>query len=438
MYMKVIPYYLFCFYLISGCSASKQQTAVNETTPVKATDSLPAPYATKSVMHFSNVVGWEEAEAPVAPEGFAVTRYANGLQNPRWMYVLPNGDVLVAESNTEHGLIEKAGAAVIGANKSNDMRKSANRITILRDTDKDGKPDVRETFLSGLNQPFGMLLLKNKFYVANTDALWMFPYENGSLKITGEGKKIIDLPAGKINQHWTRNIVSNSNGSKIYIAIGSGTNVAEKGLLEERDKARIWEINPDGSGLEVYASGLRNPVGMDWVPGTKTLWVAVNERDELGDDLVPDYITSVKRGGFYGWPYSYFGQHVDPRIEGKDQQPELVKKAIKPDVTLGAHTASLGLLFYTGKQFPAKYRNGAFVAQHGSWNRSVLAGYKVIFIPFEKGKPAGKEEDFLTGFIIEPDGKKVHGRPVGLVTLHDGSMLVTDDTSDTIWRVSAE
>ena len=436
--MKTIKYYLLCFFFISSCSTAKQQAAVSETTPAKPVDSLPEPYATKSVMHFSNVVGWEGTEAPVAPEGFVVSRYTDSLQNPRWMYVLPNGDVLVAESNTEHGLIEKAGAAIIGANKSNDMRKSANRITILRDTDKDGKPDIKETFLSGLNQPFGMLLLKNNFYVANTDALWMFPYEKGAMKITGEGKKIIDLPAGKNNRHWTRNIITNSKKNKIYIAIGSGSNVAENGLEEDKDKARIWEINPDGSGLQVYASGLRNPVGMDWAPGTQTLWVAVNERDELGDDLVPDYITGVKRGGFYGWPFSYFGQHVDPRIEATDQQPDLVKKAIVPDVALGSHTASLGLLFYTGKQFPSKYRHGAFIAQHGSWNRSVLAGYKVIFIPFENEKPAGKEEDFLTGFIIEPEGKKVHGRPVGLAVLPDGSMLVTDDTSDMIWKVSAE
>jgi glucose/arabinose dehydrogenase len=438
MDMKSIKYYLLCFFFISGCTTAQQQTAVNETTPLKSADSLPEPYATKSVMHFSNVVGWKDAEAPIAPEGFAVSRYADSLQNPRWMYVLPNGDVLVAESNTEHGLLEKAGAAIIGASKSNDMRKSANRITILRDTDRDGKPDIRDTFLSGLNQPFGMLLLKNNFYVANTDALWMFPYKKGALKITGEGKKIIDLPAGKNNRHWTRNIITNSKRDKIYIAIGSGSNVAENGLEEDKDKARIWEISPDGSEPEVYASGLRNPVGMDWAPGTKTLWVAVNERDELGDELVPDYITSVKRGGFYGWPYAYYGQHIDPRIEAKDQQPELVKEAIVPDVALGSHTASLGLLFYTGKQFPSKYRQGAFIAQHGSWNRSVLAGYKVIFIPFENGKPAGKEEDFLTGFNIEPGGKKVHGRPVGLAMLPDGSLLVTDDTSDIIWRVSVE
>ncbi|HTN06585.1 sorbosone dehydrogenase family protein [Agriterribacter sp.] len=435
--MQTIYYFLY-FFLVTGCAVAKQQKLVNGTLPVSQADSLPEPFATKSAMHFSNVVGWGNSEMPAAPEGFIVSRYASGLRNPRWMYVLPNGDVLVAESNTEHGLVEKAGAVIIGASKSNDMRKSANRITILRDTNKDGKPDVQEVFLSGLNQPFGMLLLKNKLYVANTDALWMFPYEKDALKITGEGKKIIDLPAGKNNRHWTRNIITNSKKDKIYIAIGSGSNVAENGLENEKDRARIWEINPDGSELKVYASGLRNPVGMDWAPGTQTLWTAVNERDELGDDLVPDYITSVKRNGFYGWPYAYFGQHIDPRIEAKDQQPELVKKTIVPDVALGSHSASLGLLFYTGKQFPSKYRNGGFIVQHGSWNRSVLAGYKVIFIPFENGKPAGKEEDFLTGFIIEPNGKKVHGRPVGLAMLQDGSLLVTDDTSDMIWRVSAE
>lgn len=401
-------------------------------------DTLPAPYATKSSMNFSNVVGWKEGEGPVAPEGFTVTKFADGLKNPRWMYQLPNGDILVAEVNTEHGIFEKIGAAVIGANKSNDMRKSAKRITVFRDTNKDGKPDLKETFLEGLNQNFGMLLLGNKFYVANTDALWAFPYKKGDLKITANGKKIIDLPAGKDNRHWTRNIIANAKGTKIYIAIGSGSNVGEKGLDEEKDKARIWEINPDGSGLKVYASGLRNPVGMDWAPGTGELWTAVNERDELGDDLVPDYITGVKRGGFYGWPYAYLGQHVDPRIEEKDQKPELVAKTIVPDVQLGAHTASLGLVFYKHKSFPAKYRNGAFVAQHGSWNRSLLSGYRVIFIPFENGKPAGEEQDFLTGFIIDPADNKVRGRPVGLLVLQDGSMLITDDTSDTIWQVKAK
>ncbi|MCC6286305.1 MAG: sorbosone dehydrogenase family protein [Chitinophagaceae bacterium] len=401
------------------------------------TDTLPPPYATKSSMNFSNVIGWKEGETPVAPEGFTVAMYADGLQNPRWMYVLPNGDVLVAEANTPHGFFEKVGAAIIGANKSNDMRKSANRITLLRDTDKDGKPDVRTTFLKDLNLPFGMLLLKNKFYVANTDGLWMFPYKKGQTTITAAGKKIIDLPAGKNNRHWTRNIITNRKRTKIYIAIGSGSNVAENGLEEEKDRARIWEINPDGSDLKVYASGIRNPVGMDWAPGTNMLWASVNERDELGDELVPDYLTSVKEGGFYGWPFSYYGQHYDPRIKKEEQDSALVNKAIVPDIALGSHTASLGLVFYIHKNFPAKYHGGAFVAQHGSWNKSKLAGYRVVFIPFKNGLPAGKPEDFLTGFIVDPEKNEVHGRPVDLATLPDGSMLLTDDTSDTLWRISA-
>ncbi|PVD52323.1 L-sorbosone dehydrogenase [Terrimonas sp.] len=407
-------------------------------TGIAQTDTLPPPYATKSTMNFSNVLGWKEGETPVAPEGFIVTKYADDFKNPRWMYVLPNGDVLVAEANTPHGFFEKVGAAIIGANKSNDMRKSANRITLLRDTDKDGKPDIRTIFLEGLNLPLGMLLLKNKFYVANTDAVWMFPYKKGQTTITGEGKKIIDLPAGKHNRHWTRNIIANKKGTKIYIAIGSGSNVAENGLAEERDRARIWEINPDGSDLKIYASGLRNPVGMDWAPGTNALWTSVNERDELGDELVPDYLTSVQRDGFYGWPYSYYGQHFDPRIKKEEQDTALVNTAIIPDISLGSHTASLGLVFYTGKSFPAKYRGGAFVAQHGSWNKSKLAGYKVVFVPFKNGIPAGKPEDFLTGFIVDPEKDEVRGRPVGLTVLYDGSMLLTDDTMDTIWRISAD
>ncbi len=401
-------------------------------------DTLPAPYDTRSATNFSNVIGWKEGEVPKAPEGFWVTKYADDFQNPRWMYVLPNGDVLVAESNTPHNFIERIGAAIIGADKSNDMRKSANRITLLRDTDGDGIPDIRAVFLEELNLPFGMLLLKDKFYVANTDGLWMYPYKKGQTSIEAEGKKILDLPAGKNNRHWTRNITTNHKGTKIYIAIGSGSNVAENGLEADKDKARIWEINPDGTGLKVYASGLRNPVGMDWQPASGSLWVTVNERDELGDELVPDYTTSVKEGGFYGWPFSYFGQHVDPRIKPEDMNPTLVKEAIVPDVSLGSHTASLGLVFYKHAQFPKKYQGGAFIAQHGSWNKSTLAGYRVVFIPFKKGLPAGEPEEFLTGFIVDSTKNEVRGRPVGLVTLQDGSLLLTDDTSNTIWRITAK
>lgn len=398
---------------------------------------LPPPHATPSVMNFSHVMGWKDGETPKAPRGFTVTQYADGLQNPRWLYQLPNGDVLVAESNTPHSIPEKVGAAIIGANKSNDMRKSANRISILRDADGDGQPELKEIFLENLNQPFGMLLLKDQLYVANTDALLRFPYKTGDVKVSGAGMKVLDLPAGKVNQHWTRNIITNKEGTKIYIAIGSGTNVADKGLAEERDKAQIWEINPDGTGKKVYATGLRNPVGMDWAPGTNVLWTAVNERDELGDELVPDYLTSVKEDGFYGWPFSYFGQHEDPRIKEEDRRPDLVAKAIVPEVTLGAHTASLGLAFYTKDQFPAKYKGGAFIAQHGSWNRSKLSGYKVLFVPFKNGTPSGEPEDFLTGFIVDPDDNKVRGRPVCIIQMQNGSLLMTDDTSDTIWRIAA-
>lgn len=399
----------------------------------RTVDILPPPFATKSVKNFSNVIGWGDGEKPIAPEGFTVTKYADGFDNPRWMYVMPNGDVLVAETNASTSVVKKVGGAIIGAAKADNLNGSADRITLLRDTNHDGMPDKRITLLSGLKQPFGMLLLHGYLYVANTDALWRYPYKAGDTVVNmSKGRKIIDLPGG--GRHWTRNIIAGKDGKTIYIAVGSSTNVAENGIEKELLRADILQINPDGSGEKVYASGLRNPVGMAWAPGTNTLWAAVNERDEIGDELVPDYLTGVVPGGFYGWPYAYFGQHIDPRV--KEARPDLVKKTIVPDVNLGSHTASLGLLFYTGKAFPAKYRDGAFVAQHGSWNKSVLAGYRVVFVPFKNGKPAGNPEDFLTGFIADLDKGKVHGRPVGVVQLPDGSMLVTDDISNTIWRVA--
>jgi len=397
-------------------------------------DTLPLPYATKSVMNFSNAIGWKNGRTPQAPQGFTVTKYADKFENPRWMYVTPNGDVLVAESNSNHTLLEKIGGRLVGASKSNNLSKSANRIALLRDTNNDGIPDLRTVFLTQLNQPFGMLVIGKWLYVANVNAVLRFPYEAGQTEITQKGEKIMDLPAGDHTRHWTRNLLASADNTKIYVSVGSNTNVAEDGIAQEVKRANILEINPDGSGERVYASGLRNPVGMGWAPGTKTLWTAVNERDELGDDLVPDYLTSVRNGGFYGWPYSYFGQHEDPRVTEK--RPDLVTKAIVPDVPLGSHTASLGLAFYTNKSFPNKYHNGAFIAQHGSWNRSLLSGYRVVFVPFENGKPTGKPEDFLTGFIATAH-KKVYGRPVGVVELPDGSLLVTDDVCNTIWRVAA-
>ncbi|ASZ11035.1 sorbosone dehydrogenase family protein [Chitinophaga pendula] len=398
-------------------------------------DSLPAPYATKSVTNFSKVLGWSDGKTPKAPAGFTVTKYADGFQNPRWIYVLPNGDVLVAEANTKRNLPKKIKEVVTGKAQSGNMRESADRITLLRDANNDGQPEVRAVFLENLNQPLGMLLLKDQFYVANTDGILVFPYKVNATRIDGKGRQILTLPAGGYNNHWTRNIISNKDGSRIFVSVGSGSNVGEHGMENELRRANILEISPDGSGERIYASGLRNPVGMDWAPGSHVLWTVVNERDELGDELVPDYLTGVKPNGFYGWPYAYFGQHEDPRLKG--QRPDLVAKTLVPDVPLGSHTASLGLVFYNTTIFPSRYQNGAFIGQHGSWNRSALSGYKVVFVPFANGRPSGAPEDFLTGFMAEGSKSEVYGRPVGLAVARDGALLVADDAANTIWRVSA-
>lgn len=375
---------------------------------------LPAPYSTESVTKRHGMKDWPEGQTPIAPAGFTVTKFADDLKNPRNTYIGPNNDVFVVESNTFN---------------------SADRITVFRDKDKNGTFETRNVFIDGLNQPYGMLILNSYFYIANTDGLYRYAYKEGDLKLGGKGEKIVELPAGGYNNHWTRNLIASADGSKIYISVGSASNVAEHGMDEEKRRANILEINPDGSGEQIYASGLRNPVGMDWNPVTKELWTAVNERDDLGDELVPDYITSVKPGGFYGWPYSYFGQIEDPRLKG--QGKDLVAKAIIPDVAVGNHTASLGITFYNKTAFPERYRNGAFVGQHGSWNRSVLSGYKVLFVPFKNGKPSGPPENFLTGFIADDKKAQVYGRPVDVTIMNDGSLLVNDDSGNTIWRVTA-
>jgi glucose/arabinose dehydrogenase len=408
--------YLFIIMMLAtalGSNAQKKNAKSTKTSPNKIV--LPAPYATASTKKNSKVIGWPEGKTPVALAGFTVTKYADQLNSPRWFYVTPNGDLLVSESQTNR-------------------KKSANDIVLFRDTNHDGIPDIRKTFLKDLNQPLGMLILKNWFYVGNTDGVYRYPYTPGQLEMTAKGEKILDLPAGGYNNHWTRNLLTNADSSKIYVTVGSGSNNAEHGMENEIRRADILEINPDGTGERIFAAGLRNPVGLAWQPGTSILWTAVNERDNLGDDLVPDYVTSVKEGGFYGWPFAYFGPNEDPRLQG--QRPDLVQKTLVPDVPVGAHTASLGLAFYTGKAFPKKYLNGAFVGQHGSWNRSVFAGYKVVFIPFNNGIP-GKPEDFLTGFIADESKNEVYGRPVGVFVLADGSMLVSDDSSNTIWRITA-
>lgn len=386
---------------------STVQTAIGPIT-------LPSPYEEESKNKRSDVIGWEQGKKPKTLSGFKVERYAEALDHPRWAYVGPNGDVFVAESNTKN---------------------SANRITLFRDSTGNGQPNVRKAFAENLNSPLGMLIHEGFFYIANTDGLYRWPYEEGQESIDGDGEKLLDLPAGGYNHHWTRNVIASKDGSKLYVTVGSASNVGEYGMDEEKRRAAILEINPDGSGERIFASGLRNPVGLDWNPVTGELWTAVNERDKLGDNLVPDYLTSVKEGGFYGWPFSYFGQVKDPRWS-EDPHDELVAKSIIPDVPVGNHTASLGLAFYTGDQFPEKFKNGAFVGQHGSWNRSKFSGYKVLFVPFENGKP-GQPEDFLTGFIADEDGSKVYGRPVGVTVLPDGSLLVMDDESNVIWRVSA-
>ena len=383
---------------------------------------LPAPFDTPSARNTSKVIGWPKSKMPTPAPGFEVSLFAENFDNPRQAYVLPNGDILVVEATREW------------PGRADRPDKSANRITLFRDTNGDGKPDIRETFLTGLNMPHGMTVLGNWFYVGNTNGVVRYPYRTGQTKIEGKGEKILDLP---VDGHYTRNLLADPSGKKLYVAVGSASNVDEENVWEkDQRRAGILEINPDGSGMRIFANGLRNPVGMDWEPQTKTLWTVVNERDLLGDDLVPDYLTSVKEGAFYGWPFSYFGQNEDPRKKG--QRPDLVAKAIKPDYALGSHTAALGLAFYQGKSFPERYRGGAFIGMHGSWNRSKMVGFKVAFVPFANGKPAGPIEDILTGFIADESKFEAYGRPVGVTFAPDGSLLVADDSGGKVWRVTAK
>jgi len=399
---------------------------------------LPPPDTTAAgVALYSKVVPWPEGRTPIAPAGFRVSLFAEGLQRPRWLYVLPNGDLLVAESanagSPRDTLLPPEQVAARWA--SGNRGHSANRITLLRDANRDGTPELRTALLWGLNRPVGMLYLDGWLYVANTDELVRYPFRLGDTSVTAPPRRVLELPAGGYNNHWTRNVVANAEGTKLYVTVGSATNVDTEGV-DARDprRAAILELNPDGSGMRVFASGLRNPLGLDWAPGTGALWTVVNERDGLGDDLVPDYLTSVRDGAFYGWPYAYFGRHEDPRQAGK--RPDLVARSVAPDFALGAHTASLGLSFYRGSAFPERYRYGAFIGQRGSWNRSQLAGYRVLFVPFADGRPSGSAEEFLGGFLVSPGGTEVYGRPIGVATMPDGSLLVSDDPANRIWRVA--
>jgi glucose/arabinose dehydrogenase len=397
------------------------------------TGELPKADPSFDAKKLSQVHGWPQGLTPRAPAGFTVTEYAAGLDNPRWSYVLPNGDVLVTEANTLN-----SGAQEVNLDPAKAARRgtSANRVTLLRDANGDGVAEFKTTLVEGLSQPLGMTFLNNQLYIANTDSLLRFPYTLGQEKLDiALGTKILDLPKGGYNNHWTRNLLTNADGSKIYISVGSSSNIAEHGMREETRRANILEINPDGTGERIFASGLRNPVGMDWAPGTNELWAVVNERDYLGEELVPDYLTRVVDQGFYGWPYSYFGANPDPRLAG--QRMDLVAQAIVPTQAVGAHTASLGMAFYKANAFPQKYRNGVFVSQHGSWNKNDIAGYKVIFYPFANGQISGPAEDFLTGFIINATNADVYGRPMGVTVGPQGELLVADDSGDKIWAVKA-
>ncbi|SED01094.1 sorbosone dehydrogenase family protein [Pseudomonas marginalis] len=420
---------------LAGCGESSTLQVSDGTGP---SPQLPEPNKTLiPTVNIAPAIGWPEGVKPTAAAGTQVAAFAEGLDHPRWLYVLPNGDVLVAETNAPpkpddskgirgwvmEKVMGRAGAGV----------PSPNRITLLRDADHDGVAETRTVFLENLNSPFGMTLVGNDLYVADSDKLLRFPYQAGETAIKAPGTKVVDLPGGPLNHHWTKNVIASKDGSKLYVSVGSNSNVGENGLEAEQGRAAIWEVDRASGQQRIFASGLRNPNGMAWEPQSGKLWTAVNERDEIGSDLVPDYITSVKDGGFYGWPFSYYGQHVDVRVT--PQNLDLVAKAIVPDYAVGPHTASLGLTFAEGSKLPAPLSNGAFIGQHGSWNRKPHSGYKVIFVPFEAGQPKGQPVDVLTGFLDKDENAM--GRPVGVVIDQQGDLLVADDVGNKVWRVSA-
>ncbi len=405
-------------------------TGPNPTLPEPASKIIPT-------IHVAPAKPWPGGTAPIVAAGLKVQAYATGLDHPRWLYVLPNGDVLVAETNGPTDKDKGGQGGIRAVVQKHEMKEagatvpSPERITLLRGIDGEGKAQTRAAFLQGLHSPFGMALVGNDFYVANTDSIMRFPYQAGATQITAAGTKVVDLPGQPINHHWTKNILASRDGTKLYATVGSNSNAAENGIDKEKDRAAIHEIDLKTGAMRVLASGLRNPNGMGWEPKTGALWTAVNERDELGNDLVPDYITSVKDGGFYGWPYSYYGQHIDKRVP---ENPDMVAKAIKPDYAVGSHVAALGFTFYESHLLPAHYHGGAFVGLHGSWNRKPASGYKVIFVPFTNGKPAGAPQDVLTGFLSK-DGD-AYGRPVGVAIDKFGALLVADDVGNTVWRLT--
>ena len=422
--------------VLAACGDSSK---LPEQASIGSNPTIPAPQDSLiPTVKIAPAKGWPDNGNPKAADELAVNALAKGLEHPRWLFVLPNGDVLVAESDgpdrPEEGKGLKGWIYKTVQKWAGSGTKSADRITLLRDKDRDGVAETRATFLKDLHSPFGMALIGNDLYVANADAIVRFKYENGVTEITTPGEKVVDLPGGPINHHWTKNIVASKDGAKLYASVGSNSNAAENGLDAEKMRAAILEVDLKGRAVRVFASGLRNPVGMGWDPHNGRLWTVVNERDELGSDLVPDYLTSIKEGAFYGWPFSYWGQHVDKRVQ--PQNPELVAKAISPDYALGNHVAPLGMTFSEGAKLGDRFANGVFIGEHGSWNRKPLSGYKVVYVPFADGKPNGSPIEVLTGFVDSDD--KALGRPVGVAIAGDGSLLVADDVGNTIWRVRQE
>jgi glucose/arabinose dehydrogenase len=432
------PQLVLVIALAGGLAACGETSSLQVSDGTGPSPKLPEPNKTlMPTVNIAPAIGWPDGAKPVAAAGTQVAAFAEGLDHPRWLYVLPNGDVLVAETNAPpkpddgkgiKGWVMKKVMGRAGAGVP-----SSNRITLLRDKDHDGIAETRTVFLENLNSPFGMTLVGNDLYVADTDRLLRFHYEDGDTAIKSQPIKVVDLPGGTLNHHWTKNVIASKDGSKLYVTVGSNSNVGENGMDQEEGRAAIWEVDRATGNHRIFASGIRNPNGLAWEPSSGALWTAVNERDEIGSDLVPDYITSVKDGGFYGWPYSYYGQHIDVRVE--PQHPEMVAKAIAPDYAVGPHTASLGLTFAEGNKLPAQFKEGAFIGQHGSWNRKPHSGYKVIFVPFSAGKPSGQPLDVLTGFLN--DEEKAMGRPVGVVIDQQGDLLVADDVGNKVWRVSA-
>lgn len=388
-------------------------------------------------MNVPDAVGWKAGEAPSVPAGFRIEKMATDISSPRRVYALPNGEVLVVQSlKMAKEPIDRPKdpiySFIMGFAHKTSIGGPTNQIILLRDANGDGKPELQSVLLDKLNAPFGVVLVGNQLYVAETDKIMRYPFTPGQTRIAGPGQKVVDLPAGPINHHWTKDLTASPDGSRLYVGIGSNSNVGERGVEAETNRAAIWEVDPATGMFRVYATGLRNPNGLAFYPGSNTLWAVINERDELGPDLVPDYMTSVKPGAFYGWPYSYYGRHLDPRV--RPQRPDLVAKAIPPDYALSSHVAALGLAFYTGNSFPPKFSGGAFVGEHGSWNREELNGYRVVFIRFQNGQPVGKPENFVWGFVGS-DGK-IRGRPVGVTVDRTGALIIADDVGNTVWRVT--